>query len=130
MAQPILVEVSAGELIDKLSILEIKLERLSDPAKLANVRREYESLRSALRQHFADTPELAALTAELKQTNVALWEIEDDIRNHERNGDFGASFVALARSVYRTNDVRAALKRRINDLLGSAIVEEKSYAEY
>ena len=130
MPTNIQVEISAGELIDKLTILEIKLERLSDPAQLANVRREHEPLRETLRQNFADTPELAALMIELRRTNTALWDIEDDIRRHERNGDFGESFVALARSVYRTNDLRAAIKRRINQLLDSAIVEEKGYAEY
>ncbi len=126
----ILIEVSPGELIDKLTILEIKLENISDLTKLTNIRREYDLLRTTSRAKIAETAELAALTADLKRANEQLWKLEDDIREHERAGNFGASFVALARSVYRTNDKRAALKRQVNDLLGSAIVEEKSYAKY
>jgi hypothetical protein len=126
----ILINVSPGELVDKLTILEIKLENIADPSKLSNVRREHDLLRTAFLANIAETTELAELTAKLKGTNEQLWKLEDDIRDHERAGDFGDSFVALARSVYRTNDKRAALKRRISDLLGSAIVEEKSYSEY
>jgi hypothetical protein len=126
----ILIEISPGELIDRLTILEIKLDNISDPAKLANVRREYESLKASSRSNILETPEIARLTADLKVVNSELWKIEDDIRCHERSSDFGESFVKLARSVYRTNDKRAALKRRINDLLDSAVVEEKSYADY
>lgn len=126
----ILIDVSPGELVDKLTILEIKLKNITDPSKLSNIRREYELLETVSRANIAETAELAALTADLKRTNEQIWNLEDDIREHERTGNFGASFVALARSVYRTNDKRAALKRQINDLLGSAIVEEKSYAKY
>lgn len=126
----ILIEVSPGELVDKLTILEIKLKNITDPAKLSNIRREYDLLETVSRANIAETAELAALTADLKRTNEQIWNLEDDIREHERAENFGASFVALARSVYRTNDRRAALKRQINDLLGSAIVEEKSYAKY
>jgi hypothetical protein len=126
----ILIQISPGELIDKMTILEVKLDRISDPAKLANVRREHDMIKQTVRDNVADTPAVAKLTAELKTTNLALWTIEDDIRDHERKGDFGKSFVSLARSIYRINDERAAIKRRINVLLGSAIVEEKSYSDY
>lgn len=124
------VEVSAGELVDKITILEIKAERISDPAKLANVRRELGSLTAARREALPISEELDELAAELRRINERLWEIEDDIRDCERQGDFGERFVKLARSVYRTNDRRAAAKRSINDLLGSELVEEKDYAAY
>ncbi len=124
------VEVSPGELIDKITILEIKAERISDPDKLTNVHRELRSL-SATRKEALDTsPELDEFTAELRRINELLWEIEDDIRDCERNGDFGERFIELARAVYRTNDRRAAAKRKINELLGSELVEEKDYADY
>ena len=126
----ILIQVSPGELIDKMTILQVKLDHMSDPAKLANVRREHEMIAQTFRENVADTPALAKLIVELKAANLALWTIEDDIRDHERKGDFGESFVALARSIYRINDERAAIKRRINVLLDSAIVEEKSYSNY
>jgi Family of unknown function (DUF6165) len=124
------IQVSPGELIDKMTILEVKLARISDPAKLVNVRRELEMIARTFRENVADSPALAKLIAELKAANSALWTIEDDIREHERKGDFGESFVKLARSIYRINDERAAIKRRINVLLGSAILEEKSYSGY
>ena len=126
----VLIQVSPGELIDKMTILEVKLEQMSDPVKLANVRREHDMITRIFREHITDTPALAKLIAELKATNLALWTIEDLIRNHEREGNFGDSFVQLARSIYRINDERAAIKRRINVLLDSAIVEEKSYSDY
>jgi len=124
------IQVSPGELIDKMTILEVKLARMSDPAKLVNVRREHDMIAQTFRENVANIPALATLIAELKATNSALWTIEDAIREHERKGDFGESFVKLARSIYRINDERAAIKRRINILLGSAIVEEKSYSGY
>ena len=126
----IAVAVSAGELIDKITILEIKSERIADAAKLANVRHELETLDAARREAVTPSPGLDELTAGLKAVNERLWQIEDDIRDCERNGDFGPRFVELARAVYVNNDERAALKRRINELLGSDIVEEKSYAAY
>jgi len=126
----IAVEISPGELIDKLTILDIKLERISDPDKLANIRKERDTLMRTFRQHVQATPETTTLMAELRATNAALWDIEDDIRDHERDANFGESFITLARSVYRMNDQRAAIKRRINDLLGSELVEEKSYSAY
>jgi hypothetical protein len=124
------VKTSPGEYLDKLSILEIKSERMSDPAKLANVRRELELLRrdwaaSPLARH-----DVSALVGELKAVNEALWEIEDHIRLKEAEKAFDGEFIELARSVYRTNDRRAALKRALNERLGSEIVEEKSYADY
>jgi hypothetical protein len=125
-----MVPVSWGEVIDKITILEIKAERIADAAKLVNVRRELDALAAVRDQSHPGHAGLAALAAELKDINLKLWEIEDDIRGCERARDFGPRFVALARSVYVTNDERAAVKRRINDLLGSALVEEKSYAPY
>jgi tetratricopeptide (TPR) repeat protein len=124
------VEVAPGELLDKITILQIKRQRISDPAKLRNVAVELESLEAARRRALPDVPELAALEADLRAVNEALWQIEDDIRLCERDQDFGPRFVALARSVYKTNDRRAALKRRVNELLGARILEEKSYADY
>lgn len=124
------VEISAGELIDKITILEIKADRLADPAKLANVRSELEILVAARDAALTPSSELGELTACLKAVNERLWQIEDDIRDCERAKEFEASFVELARAVYMNNDERAVLKRRINDLLGSRIVEEKSYAPY
>ncbi len=129
-ATPILVEVAPGELIDKITILQIKTERIDDADKVKNVRIELEVLETARDNVIPSSEELDRLTAELKTVNEALWEIEDDIRDCERDKDFGPKFIELARSVYRTNDRRAAAKREINELLGSKIVEEKSYADY
>jgi hypothetical protein len=126
----ILVDIAPAELIDKLTILEIKLEKIKDERKLANIRSEYADLMRVFRSAITETSRLSALTAELKRINAALWEIEDDIRDQERAGTFGQAFVDLARSVYRTNDLRAATKREINELLNSAIIEEKSYSSY
>lgn len=123
------VPVSWGELIDKITILEIKSVRIDNPVKQANVARELALLGDRLAS-IPLPPAVVGLTAELKAVNLALWEIEDEIRDCERAGDFGPRFVDLARSVYRTNDRRAALKKDINSALGSAIVEEKSYAAY
>jgi len=128
------VPVSWGELIDKIAILEIKSERIADAAKLATVRTELAALADVrdanLPSESKVLADLAALTADIKTVNEALWEIEDDIRDCERDRDFGPRFVELARSVYKTNDKRAALKRDINTLLGSELVEEKSYQSY
>ena len=129
-AKPILMEIAPGELIDKITILQIKSERIADVDKLRNVRVELEVLETARDGAMAATRELGALTAQLKQVNEALWEIEDGIRDCERERDFGPKFVELARSVYHSNDRRAALKRQINELLGSKLIEEKSYAAY
>lgn len=126
----ILVPISPGELLDKVTILRIKAERMTDPAKLANVRLELE----LLERTWAATPhasvDLAADIGALQAVNERLWDIEDDIREQERAGTFGDRFVALARAVYHENDERAAIKKRINTALGSKLVEEKSYAAY
>ena len=126
----LLVEISAGELIDKITILEIKLANIEDPAKRANIRHEYEQLSATAAQALPQSAALQELTIALRQVNAELWQVEDDIRDKERAQSFDSAFIALARSVYRTNDRRAALKREINALLQSDIVEEKSYAAY
>ncbi len=127
--RPLLVEVAPGELLDKLTILEIKSERIADVRKRENVRVELAAL-AAARDTLEPSPRLAELTAQLKAVNEALWDIEDAIRLCERDGDFGPRFIDLARSVYHTNDRRAALKRAINELLHSSLIEEKSYTDY
>jgi hypothetical protein len=127
---PIFVEVAPGELIDKITILEIKLERIREEAKLVNVRLELKALVIARNSSISTNAKLDSLSAELKAANEALWEIEDNIRDSERKKDFGSDFVELARSVYVTNDKRATLKRQINELLGSSLIEEKSYSDY
>lgn len=130
MTDEILVPLSPGELIDKLTILRIKSERMEDDAKLANVRREKARLEAVADRTLPSSPELDALWEDLYEINSDLWQIEDDLRDHERNADFGHGFIGLARAVYITNDRRAEVKRRINRLLGSALVEEKSYSDY
>ena len=124
------VPVAPGEFLDKLAILEIKAERMKDEAKLANVRRELELLRETWAASPLAARDVSALAAELKRVNETLWEIEDRIRELEAAQRFDAEFISLARSVYRTNDRRAALKREINVALGSDILEEKSYTAY
>jgi hypothetical protein len=126
----ILVEISPAELIDKLTILEIKLELIEEEGKRANVNREYSLLISAYQATIVETEPLRELTSTLKRINRELWDIEDNIRAEERAKSFGARFIELARSVYRTNDRRAAVKRQINAMLNSPIPEEKSYADY
>lgn len=125
--EDILVPVSPGELIDKITILRLKARRIGDAAKRANVAHELAILTALAAQAVPRVAGLDAMEAELQEINAALWDIEDAIRAADARGDFGAEFVALAQAVYRTNDRRAAVKRRINVLLGSAIVEEKSY---
>jgi Family of unknown function (DUF6165) len=126
----LVVEVSAGELVDKITILEIKRDNIQDETKLANINREYAVLVQVLDKAVVESDELTRLRSALKAVNAELWHVEDDIRAQERAGTFGPEFVALARAVYRTNDRRAALKREINELLRSDLVEEKSYAAY
>lgn len=127
---PILVPVSWGELLDKITILEIKSERIADQAKRANVGRELEALNRVV-EEAGSLPEAARpVIDDLRAVNAALWDIEDEIRDCERGKDFGPRFVELARAVYHTNDRRAAFKRQLNDLLGSELVEEKSYQPY
>lgn len=129
-AASILVEIPAGELIDKITILEIKSERIADAGKLANIRAELSTLSGTRDQAMPASAGLTDLTAKLKAINEKLWVIEDDIRDCERAGDFGPKFIELARAVYFSNDERARLKRDINLLLGSRLIEEKSYAPY
>ena len=130
MARRIEVPISVGELVDKVTILEIKAEQIADAAKRANIGRELDALTGVLTPLLTATPALGQLKAELRAINETLWRIEDDIRDCERRRDFGDVFVTLARSVYQTNDRRAATKRKIDELMGSELVEEKSYAPY
>ena len=123
----LLVPISPGELLDKLTILRLKAERMREPTKLANVRRELALLEAAWREATAGAVDLQDEAAALASINAQLWEIEDALREHEAARRFDAEFVALARSVYQRNDERAALKRRVNEKLGSALIEEKSY---
>ena len=122
--------ISWGELIDKITILEIKSEQIRDAAKLANVRAELDLLNATWTQNPASRTDILAERAELKRINEALWDIEDEIRLKEKAQAFDARFVELARAVYFTNDKRAAVKRAINLKLGSQLVEEKSYQDY
>lgn len=130
MAANLSAEISVGEFLDKVTILEIKSERIADPAKLENVRRELETLRRTWAASPFAREELDDEVGELKRINERLWEIEDDIRNKEAAGAFDEEFIRLARAVYITNDERAAVKRRINVKVGSTLIEEKSYADY
>ena len=123
-----MVPVSWGELFDKISILEIKAERIKARPARANVQRELDALNAVAAG--VRRAGLAALRRALRKANEALWEIEDEIRTQEAKQAFDARFVALARSVYQTNDRRSEIKRKINDLLGSTLVEEKLYARY
>ena len=121
------IEVSNGEIIDKLTIIEIKLERIKDKAKLSNLKKEYDELKSAAdRILSSDDP----LYKALYQVNCELWDIEDRIRDLERNKDFGDDFVETARSVYFKNDIRSEVKREINIRTSSGFTEEKSYEKY
>lgn len=125
----LVVPVSLGDLADKITILRIKAARLTDPQKLANVALELDSLERIFAGGFPIlSDEVKTAVQSLQEVNERLWVIEDEIRECERDSDFGPRFVALARSVYRTNDERARLKRDINVLLGSKLIEEKSYA--
>lgn len=126
----LVLETSPGEFLDKLTILEIKSERIADPAKLANVRRELALLRATWEASGLAGRDVSAALAELKQVNVTLWEVEDRLREKEALRAFDAEFIELARSVYITNDRRAAIKRDLNVALGSDLIEEKSYKAY
>ncbi len=124
------VEISPGELIDRITILEIKAARITDETKRANIGVELGELTAARQGAVAASAGLAALTGELKEVNEALWDIEDEIRALEAAKDFGPAFIELARAVYKTNDRRSAIKRKINELLGSRLIDEKSYTPY
>jgi hypothetical protein len=122
--------ISHGELIDKITILEIKSEQIVDPAKLANVRKELDLLADVWRNDAAAAIDIDSERARLKQVNQSLWDIEDRIRLKEKAQAFDAEFIELARAVYFQNDDRAAIKREINLKLGSQLIEEKSYQNY
>ena len=124
------VPVSPGELLDKITILRIKSARMTDPKKLANVRRELEALEETWRSSPYAAVDVEGELSALLQVNERLWTIEDDIRDKERARTFDADFIRLARAVYIENDERAAIKKRVNLKLGSTLVEEKSYAHY
>lgn len=126
----ILVPISPGELLDKITILEIKAERIDKPEKVANVRHELELLSKVWSDFVTEDKVVADLHRQLKTINEELWEIEDDIRDEERQNRFGERFIALARAVYVTNDKRAQAKKEVNLHLGSEIIEEKSYRNY
>ncbi|MEP1216519.1 MAG: DUF6165 family protein [Marinobacter sp.] len=130
MADVIKVPVSFGEVLDKITILEIKSERIADPEKVRNVRLELDELSATWNEAVQDQAAIADLRKQLKSVNEELWEIEDDIRDQEAAQDFGARFIELARAVYVTNDKRAAIKKEVNLALGSRFVEEKSYQDY
>ena len=126
----LMIPVSWGELLDKLTILQIKMGRIESREKLANISKEYAALDEVRSRHAEPPGELDNLVKELRLVNEKLWEIEDAIRECEREKHFGSRFIELARSVYLNNDKRARLKYLINELMGSDLVEEKSYEEY
>jgi len=123
------VEISNGELLDKFSILEIKMGNIKDPLKLSNIEREYKELYNDCTDILRDSS-INLLYSQLKSINQDLWKVEDDIRDLERKKDFGEEFISLARKVYFTNDERARVKKEINLESGSQLVEEKSYQDY
>jgi hypothetical protein len=123
-----LIEVSNGEIIDKLTILALKLKYINDKEKLANIRKEHDILTEAAKKIEINTEH--ELYIQMMVVNEKLWEIEDKIRDCEKNKDFGKDFIELARSVYVVNDERSKIKRKINHLTGSDLIEEKSYKEY
>ena len=124
------IELSIGELLDKISILQIKAERIDDPSKVKNINKELDVLMSLWNDSPYSDTNLSSEINELKNINEALWDIEDKIRDKERNQVFDKDFIELARSVYFTNDKRAEIKRIINGKTGSELIEEKSYSEY
>ena len=126
----ILVPLSPGELLDKITILRIKSARMTDETKLRNVRTELEALEQTWRESGAAIPAVAEDEAALQRVNEELWDIEDRIRDKERAGEFDAVFIELARAVYVTNDERARFKKNINVPLGARLVEETSYQPY
>ena len=129
-SKKILTEISAGELLDKISILEIKLDKIKDKGSLIEINKEYTSLSETKNSNISITKDLENLTKQLKETNRKLWSIEDKKRMCEKNKDFGKNFIELARSVYLNNDKRAKIKSEINKLLGSNIKEIKKYINY
>ena len=130
MSDTILVPVAPGEMLDKITILEIKSERIEDTSKLANINKELNILKKTWADSSASQTDITALMAELKSINEELWVIEDRIRIKESEAAFDDEFIELARSVYVVNDKRANVKRQLNQALGSNLIEEKSYADY
>ena len=126
----ILIQTSAGELIDKITILEIKKEKISDKKSLEIINTEYDSLKNSIKENIKINEEIKKLWSELKRVNQSLWEIEDEIRLSEKNKNFDERFIDLARSVYKNNDNRANIKLKINKLTGSTIQEVKQYTKY
>ena len=129
-SKKILTEISAGELLDKISILEIKLIKINDKKSLLEINKEYNSLKETQNSNIKLTKNLENLIKELKEVNLKLWDIEDNKRICEKNKDFGKVFVDLSRNVYLNNDNRAKIKSEINKLLGSNIKEVKQYVNY
>tara|TARA_B100000214_G_scaffold207080_1_gene150182 strand:- start:446 stop:835 length:390 start_codon:yes stop_codon:yes gene_type:complete len=124
------IETSVGELIDKITILEIKKEKISDKKSLSIINKEHSSLEGTVQKDIKINDEIKKLWTELKKINLKLWEIEDEIRLCEKNKKFDEKFVELARSVYQCNDIRSKLKLKINHLTGSSLQEVKQYTEY
>ena len=124
------IPISWGELLDKITILQIKLENLTSQGALNNVARELKQLQTIFSQSCPETIQPKELELELKKINQQLWDIEDKIRDKEKHKSFDDEFIQLARSVYITNDERSRIKRRINETFGSDLIEEKSYADY
>jgi hypothetical protein len=129
-SKKILSEISAGELFDKISILEIKLEKIKDKNNLAEINKEYKVLKNAQNSNVEITDKIEKLFNEIKEVNTNLWNIEDKLRICEKNKDYGKNFIELARNVYLNNDKRSIIKLKINKILGSNIVEIKQYASY
>ena len=129
-SKKILSEISAGELLDKISILEIKLEKVKDKTNLEEINKEYKILKEAQDSNIETTEKLKALFNDIKEINLNLWDIEDRLRICEKNKDFGQNFIELARHVYLNNDKRSKIKSEINKILGSNIKEIKQYVNY
>ena len=129
-SKKILSEISAGELLDKISILEIKLEKVKDKTNLEEINKEYKILKEVQDSNIETTEKLKALFNDIKEINLNLWDIEDRLRICEKNKDFGQSFIELARLVYLNNDKRSKIKSEINKILGSNIKEIKQYVNY
>jgi len=129
-SKKILSEISAGELLDKISILEIKLEKVKDKTNLEEINKEYKILKEVQDSNIETTEKLKALFNDIKEINLNLWDIEDRLRISEKNKDFGQNFIELARQVYLNNDKRSKIKSEINKILGSNIKEIKQYVNY
>ena len=129
-SKKILTEISAGELLDKISILEIKLDKIKDKESLIEINKEYASLSETKNSNISITKDIVNLTKQLKETNMKLWSIEDEKRMCEKNKDFGKNFIELARQVYFNNDKRSKIKSEMNKILGSNIREVKQYINY